>query len=128
MDIKGIVRNVIPFGLDGTKESKARSKTELKSDASGEREGNGQAATGGEEQKRRPMTPEELEEAIKYFEGLPGFKDSQLRVRLESRDGVNVVYIEDANGKVVRRIPEAELRQLTSNREEKRGHLLNRAM
>lgn len=124
MDIKGIVRNLNPLHLTKASET---ARTHTKSDADNDREGNGQAAT-GEEQKRRPMTPEEIAEAVKYLEGLAGVKDHGLRVRLETKDGVNVVYVEDSDGKVVRRIPEADLASLTANRERKSGHLLNKAL
>lgn len=125
MDIKGIARNLLP--LTSTKAASEAASTRHKSDANNDREGNGQAAN-GEEQKRRRMTPEELEEAVKYLEGLAGVKDNQLKVRLETKDDITVVSIEDRDGKVVRRIPESELQALTANRERKSGHLINRAM
>lgn len=131
MDIKGIVRNVNPFGTKAA-EAKASEISEAakagsKTDANNDREGNGQAATSGEEDRRKP-TPEEIADAVKYLEALPGIKDNQLQVRLVTNDDVSVVFIEDRFGKIVRRIPETELRQLTSNREKKSGHLLNRAL
>jgi len=125
MDIKGIARNLFP--LASAKAATETATTRHKSDADNDREGNGQAAN-GEEQKRRRLTPEELDEAVRYLEGLAGVKDHQLKVRLETKDDMTVVYIEDRDGKVVRRIPESELRALTSNRERKSGHLINRAM
>lgn len=126
MDIKGIVRNLTPF--TATKAASETANTRQKTDANNDREGNGQAAANGEEQKRRRMTAEEFEEAVKYLESLAGVKDNNLKVRLETRDDVTVVYVEDRDGKVVRRIPESELWTLTSNRERKSGHLINRAM
>ncbi len=123
MDIKGIARNLGPLAPAKTPEAVS---TRTKTDANNDREGNGQAT--GEEQKRRRLTSEEIDEAVKYLEGLAGIKDNNLRVRLESKDDVNVVYVEDADGKVVRRIPETELAALTANRDRKSGHLLNRAL
>ena len=124
MDIKGLARNLIPFGaVKAAQEAKnARSKT----DANNDREGNGQAAD--EEHKRRKLTPEEISEAVKYLEGLAGVKDNQLFVRLSQEDERVVVFVEDREGKVVRRIPENELALLTSNRQMKNGHLLNKAL
>lgn len=122
MDIKGVFRQVIPFSTAKTEEAKAKSKL----DADNDKEGNGQSA--GEEQKRRQLSPEQLEEAIQYLEGLPGVKDNNLTVRKETKDGITIVYVEDRSGKIVRRIPESELAALTANREKKSGHLLNRAM
>ena len=124
MDIKGIARNLIPFGAaKATKESaNARSKT----DANNDREGNGQAS--GEEHRRKKMTQEEIVEAVKYLEGLAGIKENNLRVRLDQTDGVTVVYVEDRDGKVVRRIPETDLASMTGNRQKKSGNLLNKAL
>jgi uncharacterized FlaG/YvyC family protein len=123
MDIKGIARNLGPLAPVKTPETVS---TRTKTDANNDREGNGQAA--GEEQKRRRLTSEEINEAVKYLEGLAGIKDNNLRVRLESKDDAIVVYVEDNDGKVVRRIPESELVSLTANRDRKSGHLLNRAI
>ncbi len=124
MDIKGLVRNVIPFAPRVKTEQAAQ--THSKTDASNDREGNGQSA--GEEQKRRHHTPEEIQEIIKYLEGLAGVKDNGLTVRLSSNDGINVILVEDRQSKVVRRIPESEFGLVMANREKKSGHLLNRAL
>jgi len=123
MDIKGIARNLGPLAPVKTSETVS---TRTKTDANNDREGNGQAA--GEEQKRRRLTNEEINEVVQYLEGLSGIKDNNLKIRLETKDDVNVVYVEDVNGKVVRRIPENELVSLTLNRDRKSGHLLNRAL
>ncbi len=123
MDIKGIIRNVIPMGAAKSDEAKAKSKT----DADNDREGNGQEGSGGEHQRRK-LTPEELKDAVKYLEDLPGIKDHNLTVKLESSNDVIIVYVQDRDGRIVRRIPESELSLLTSNREKKSGHLLNRAL
>lgn len=122
MDIKGIVRNVLPFNVDRVKE---REKTTM--DSTQEREGNGQAQ--GEEQKRkRNLSPEELQEAVKFLEDLPGVKDNHLQVKLVQKDGATAVFIEDRDGKVVRRIPESELSTLSKNKTQRSGHLLNKAL
>lgn len=123
MNIKGLVGNVIPFPVKKAEEAKA--KTAL--DADNEKEGNGQSSGGGDH-RRRNLTPEEIAIAVKHLENLEGVKNNGLTVRLESNDGVTVVYVEDRDGKIVRRIPESELSLLTSNREKKTGSLLNKAL
>jgi uncharacterized FlaG/YvyC family protein len=123
MDIKGLAKNLIPFNVQRTKEA---TNTRSKTDANNDREGNGQAT--GEEHKRRLLSQEEIAEAVKYLEALPGVKENNLTIRVSSADGITVVYIEDRDGKVVRRIPESELGYLTSNRQKKSGHLINKAM
>jgi uncharacterized FlaG/YvyC family protein len=120
MDIKN-VRNILPQGIIAPAEVKSRAKT----DATSDRDGNGQSA-GEEQKKRQHLTPEEIDEAIKKLSALPGVKDNGLIVRLESHDGIIVVYIEDREGKIVRRIPEADLGLLNFNSDKRSGHLLNR--
>lgn len=128
MDIKSIARTILPFGLTSTQETGSENvRTRSKTDAGNDREGNGQSAA-GEQRKPRELSPEEIDEAIQYLESLPGVKDNNLIIRLEHKDGVAVVYVEDRTGKVVRRIPPSELSALTANREKKSGHLLNKAM
>ena len=124
MDIKSIVRSVLPFGVQTTKEVKKQTKTDSTSD----REGNGQHPGEDQKQQRRPMTDAEFDEAVKSLELLPGIKENGLMVKLKKRDGVSVVFIEDATGKVVRRIPEAELYLVLQNRQKKTGQILDKAM
>jgi uncharacterized FlaG/YvyC family protein len=124
MNIKGLVSNVIPFPVKKNDEAKAKSAL----DTDNEKDGNGQSSTGGD-QRRRNLTPEEIIEAVKHLENLQGVKDNGLKVRQETNDGITVVYVEDRDGKVVRRIPESELSLLTGgNRERKSGQLLNKAL
>ncbi len=123
MDIKSVLRSSWPFNVQAPAKVDKRTVTA----ETGDRDGNGQSQK--EEQKpKRNLSPEELKEAIVYLEGLEGVKMNNLKVRLAVADGVSVVYIEDQLGKVVRRIPEAELSVLTQNRQKKSGHLLNKAM
>lgn len=130
MDVKGIVRNILPFGIAGSRdklEVKRREKTESTANETGDKEGNGQAQSEGHDQ-RRNLSEAEIQEAIQILEALPGVKENGLTVKLTKSDGVPAVYIEDRNGKVVRRIPETELSQVLKTKEKKTGHLLNRAM
>jgi uncharacterized FlaG/YvyC family protein len=121
MDIKN-VRNILPFSVTAKPDVKSRSKT----DAASDRDGNGQASGEGEK-RRRHLSPEEIDEAVKHIEDLPGVKENGLIVRLEQRDDTVVVYVEDRDGKIVRRIPEADLSLLSTAKEKKSGHLLNKA-
>lgn len=123
MNIKGLVSNVIPFPVKKNEEAKAKSAL----DTDNEKDGNGQSSSGGD-QRRRNLTPEEITEAVKHLENLAGVKDHGLKIRKEVKDGLTVVYIEDRDGKIVRRIPESELSLLTTDRDKKSGHLLNRAL
>ena len=123
MNIKGLVNNVIPF----TTKKKEEVKTQSAFDADNSKEGNGQSSEGGD-QRRRNLSPEEIADAIQHLENLSGIKENGLTVRAETNDGVTVVYVEDRDGKIVRRIPESDLSLLTGNKERKTGSLLNRAL
>ena len=123
MDIKGLARNVIPLNVKSARETKTLSTQ----DSAADRDGNGQASS-GEDQRKRNLSPEEITDAVKYLEGLAGVKDNNLKVRVEAKDGITTIYIEDRDGKIVRRIPESELGFLTSNRQKTSGHLLNKAL
>lgn len=73
-------------------------------------------ANQSEDQKdQKPkMTIQQLEQAAEHLRSLSGIKDNGLLVRIETNDGVSVIFVEDATGKVVRRFPEVELLVFTS--------------
>ncbi len=123
MDIKSVLRSSWPFNVQAAPKVDKRAVTA----EAGDRDGNGQSQK-EEEKTKRNLSPDEMKEAIAYLEGLDGVKLNNLKVKLVVADGVSVVYIEDQSGKVVRRIPAAELSLLTKNRQKKSGHLLNKAM
>ncbi len=123
MNIKGLIGNVIPIRPQKAEEAKAKTAF----DADNEKEGNGQSSSGGD-QRRRNLSPEEIADAVKNLENLEGVKNNGLRIRAETNDGVTVVYVEDRDGKVVRRIPESELSLLGGSKEKQTGRLLNKAL
>ena len=130
MDIKGMVRTVFPIGSTGIREAK-EARVRVKTDDATDRDANGQQNQGNSEhdRKRHSLTPEEIDEAKKILEALPGMKDSSLSVRvLRNPEGIPSILIVDASGKTVRRIPESEITSITLNRQQKSGHLLNKAL
>ncbi len=84
-----------------------------------------------EDQPKRDLSAEEIQDAIRFLEGLQGVKDNNLTVRLEEKDGIRVVYVQDPTGKTVRRLAEADLRSVLKSRQEAQlqssGHLLNKS-
>ena len=120
MDIKSVVGKVLPFSrLDSTQKSD--------SIRTADRDANGQQAAEDQKQ-RRPYTEEELQEAVKKLEEVPGVKENGLTIRLEVKDDIKVIYVEDRDGKVVRRIPESQLHLVLGDKDRKSGHLLNKAL
>ncbi len=123
MDIKSVLRQSWPFNVQTPNKVDKRTRTA----EAGDRDGNGQSQQ-EEHKPKRNLTPEELKEAVICLEALEGVKTNNLKIRVETLDGVTVVYIEDQSGKLVRRIPESELSLLTKNPQKRSGHLLNKAM
>ncbi len=127
MDIKSLVRSVIPFTSTA---QAAQAKRRAETGSTTDRDANGKQEQSSE-QPRRNLTPEELKQVIQYLEGLQGVKENQLRVRLECQNQINIVYVEDTAGNIVRRIPEADLAVILNNQKQvepkKSGNLLNRS-
>ncbi len=121
MDIKSVVRQIIP--LTGKAQAPEKPTTTVETS---DRDANGQNPNHGDEGNRH-LTPEQIQEAIKYLENLDGVKNNGLKIRMETKDEVTVVYIEDRDGKVVRRIPTSELSLLNRDKTRKSGQLLNKA-
>ena len=131
MDVKNVIRSIIPSGLNSVSETQRktlRDDLNEKADLSHDRDANGQMPQGGE-QGRRHLSPEELKEAIEILQRMSGVSENGLTVELEfSDESIPVALIKDREGKVVRRIPETELSLLKSkSQESKTGRLLNRA-
>jgi uncharacterized FlaG/YvyC family protein len=122
MDIKNIAKNILPFPIREPERTE-KAKTEQ----AGDREGNGQSP-GDEQKSRRQLSETEMSEALEALKSLSGIKENGLTVRLAEADGVKVVYIEDPQGKIVRRIPESELGFVLDQKDRKSGNLFNKAM
>lgn len=127
MDVKGLVRSLVPFTQ--TAEAVAnRRRTETGS--ASDRDANGRQEQ-AEEEKKRNLSPEEIQDAIKHLESLPGVKDNNLRIELVDQDNIKTVYIKDADDKVVRRFAETDLHAILKNKasaeQKKSGQLLNKS-
>ena len=94
-------------------------------DSSADRDPNSQDESG--QKPHHKMTEEELNHALDFLKALKGVRDNNLRVRVDQHDGVVVVYVEDLNGKVIRRIPETDLWLLTRDKESAKGHIFDKA-
>jgi uncharacterized FlaG/YvyC family protein len=93
-------------------------------DASADRENMPNGGDGGHQHHK--MNDEEIQKAIERLRSLQGIKDNNLIIKLDKSSGVPIVFIEDYTGKVVRRIPESELWQLSQQVEKSKGHLIDR--
>lgn len=130
MDVKHAVRNILPMALGKVSETKLREQVTSEAHTTSDRDANGQQQREGQT-PRRNLSEDELQEAVKILEALPGVKYNGLRFKLSRNEsGVPVVHVEDRNGKIVRRIPESELSQLKARSVDPKstGNLLNKAM
>jgi len=123
MNIKNIAANpVLPVDPKNRIEGGVRAKSSTDRDANGKRE------DGGGEPEKKKLSDPEFEEAIKVLKAMPGLNASNLSVRIETQDSIRTVYIEDMNGKVVRRLTEAQLWACTRDKDKQTGSLLDKAM
>jgi uncharacterized FlaG/YvyC family protein len=122
MNIRNVSNPVIPTEVRGVGEGR-----NVKTDQSHQdRDADGRNQE--KEQDKRPLSEEELKKAQEYFDGLENLKASGLEVSVEdSASSIRVFVIRDAQGQVVRRIPEYELRLLTTDKDRKTGNILDRA-
>lgn len=123
MDIKNALNQILPLNLR-TKDNVQRA---IKSDSTTDREPNGQQAFGDQHEQKEPMTEEQLKKALDHLRTLPVVKDHHLAVELIEQEGRRFVLLKESNGKLLRRISEAELWSLQVMQEDKRGQILNKS-
>lgn len=107
------------------KKSEGTTRTTLKESV--DRDANGRQDQGQEEPKRH-LKDEEFQEALQILKDLPGVKQSNLVVRVESRDDHRIIFIEDIKGHVVRRLSEADLWAVTRDKSKATGQIYDKAM
>jgi len=105
MNIKSLVQAVLPT-LKSADQIAAKKRTEAASTT--DRDANGRQEQAGQGPWRH-LNDDEIKKVISYLENLPGVKDNGLFVRLVEKDQMKMIYIEDASGKTVRRLSEADL-------------------
>lgn len=98
-----------------------RSKETADRDADGRRQ---QA----EPELKRHLKPEELEEALKILNDHPGMKQNNLSLKVEVKDDCRVITIVDPQGKIIRRLSEAQLWAATRDKDKQTGKILDKAM
>ena len=130
MDVKFSVRNILPFFKDKVSETKLRESLRGDATTSADRDPNGQQPN-EEDSSRRNLSEEEIKEAIKILESLPGVKENGLQFKLTTNsEGIHVVHVEDRFGKIVRRVAESELSQVKARLADNKttGNLINKVM
>lgn len=118
------MNNILPREVKETITTRQREKANLDSD----RDGHGRQEASDQNQAERQLTDKDVEGIIQYLKNLPGVKENHLQVRLDQKNSTCVVYIEDLQGNVIRRIPRSELALLKVDQSRKTGKILDRAM
>ena len=125
MDIKGALNSILP--LDHR--PKEGVDTAIKMSNTTDRDGNGQQQFQRQDQKKDPMTEEQLEKALDVLKSYPAVKEHGLTVELILHEGRNIVLLKEPDGKIIRRITEAELWTLPDLKDwetSKKGQLLRK--
>ncbi|MFN7824290.1 MAG: hypothetical protein ACK5P6_02910 [Pseudobdellovibrionaceae bacterium] len=125
MDIKNALNAVLPIQV----RSKDPTEKTLKMGNTTDRDGHGQQQWSNQkEQEHPPMSEEQFQKALQFLRELPAVKDHHLEVSFELKDGKRVVYLKEPDGKLLRRILEAELwtLQIMKDPDSKKGQLLSK--
>lgn len=108
-------------------EPKARVQEKVSPEMTPDREGNGRREQTEPEIKRN-LSEQEFDDAIKVLEEFPGLKSNDLHIKVEESEGIRTVLVVDSNGKVVRRLSEAQLWAATRDKDRQTGRILDKAM
>ncbi len=125
MNIKNVLNSLV--NIAGVDKGKLDHRAKL--DASADRDTD--LGRGDEEASKHKMSESEIQEVLEHLKNIDGIKTNNLQVRLEKKDDIVVIYIEDIKGKVVRRIAESEMWYIYQKQragDGKKGQIFNKAM
>lgn len=122
MNIKGFFVNPLP-------QSKATEKVsgQLKMQESADRDADGRRQPQEEETKQH-LSDEEFKHALESLEKHPGLIANNLTIKVEENGDQKVVFIEDSQGNVVRRLSERQLWSAIQALDRKSGSILDKAI
>jgi hypothetical protein len=98
----------------------------IKSDASHDRDANGQQTSDENKKHHEPMSEEMLQQAIEHLRQLPAVKEHKWTVELLIENNRKFVLIKDNLMNVIRKIPELDLWTLPLNETAAKGNLLKK--
>jgi|GEM_PF-3496964 len=124
MNVKGVFGAIIPTQVRPVE----RVERGIKSDnSSSDRDANGQYSQDSGQKKHGRMNDEQKKKALEHLRQLAVVKDNNLTVTWTEHEGLGLVLIQDPTGKTVRRIPEEELWDLQSVKDNEKGQLLRKS-
>lgn len=124
MNIKSLGTQII---LPVDPKSRTEGNRDVKPQESTERDADGRQQNPDQELKRH-LSDEEILEAMEKLRQLPGVKNNNLRVRLVVEEDMRKILIEDPEGKVVRRLSEAQLWASIQHLDKATGQIFDKAM
>lgn len=106
VDIKNALNSIVPLQLRA-KENVSRA---IRSENTTDRDANGQAQYDqNKDQQKESMSEEEFQHAVKQLHELPAVLEHHLTVETTMVNGKKFALLLEPDGKVIRRISEAEL-------------------
>jgi len=105
MDIKNALNAVMPAPL----RAKDNVERPIKMESTTDRDANGQQTFQERDQHKDPMTEEQFAKALEVLRNLPAVIDHNLTIEAIDHDGKRLVLLKEPDGKILRRIHEAEL-------------------
>ncbi len=121
MNIRSLTQ--LPTVLSPTKVSEASNA--IKPHDTAERDADGRQPFG--EEKKRLVTPEELEKILENLKKHPGVIASQLIIELVVEESRQMLLIKSSDGQLIRRVPEHDFYQLLDNLDQANGRIFSKA-
>ncbi|MBY0384145.1 hypothetical protein K2X05_03215 [bacterium] len=121
MNIRSLTQ--LPAVISPTKVTEASNA--IKPHDTAERDADGRQPFG--EEKKRPVTPEELEKIIENLKKHPGVIANQLIVELVVEESRQFLLIKSSDGQIIRRVPEMDFYQLLDNLDQASGRIYSKA-
>lgn len=126
MRISMNIKSVMPSPISQI-EPKKRVEGGPRTHASSDRDADGRQQQAEQEAKRH-LNDDELADAIKAIEEMPGLKANNLKVKVEVKDDCRVILIVDGTGQIIRRLSEAQLWAASRDKDRATGKILDKAM
>lgn len=113
----------LPTVISPTKVTEASQA--IKPHDTAERDADGRQPFG--EEKKRPVTQEEIEKIIENLKSHPGVIANNLVIELNEIEQKKFLFIKSQDGQIIRRVPESEFYQLLESLDQSSGRIFNKA-
>ncbi len=122
MNIKSVLN---PNTINSVKTVDKMERT-IQSDSTHDRDPNSNPGYEQNKKNNQPLTEEEIKNALEHLKGLPFVKEHGWTIEMHAEGNIRFVLVKDATGNIIRRFPEADLRTLPVDLDDKKGQLLKK--